>query len=89
MSTPEPFKFSVGGFSVKRVGYALAVANFALVPAHFHVACDGSSEIAGIGIILSLITSLLSVFIPRGTPNRFRPLGLAIVAFVAHTICQH
>ena len=89
MSIPQPFKYSVSGFSAKRVGYALVVANFALLPAHFQVSCEVSGEIAGIGIILFLITLLLSIFIPRGTPDRFRPLRFAMVALVAHMVCQH
>jgi hypothetical protein len=89
MILPEPLKFTVGGFSPKRVGYALALVSFALVPAHSYVSCEASGAINCIGVILFLITSLLSLTVQRGTPHRFRPLAWAFIAVVAHTLCVH
>jgi len=89
MNIPEPLKFTIGGFSAKRVGYALVITNFAFVPAHFYVPCEVSGLICGFSIILFLASTVLSFIIPRGTPHRFRPLALGFLAVVAHSLCTH
>ena len=89
MHIPEPLKFTIGGFSAKRVGYVLAVASFALVPAHFYVSCEMSGLTFGSGLILFLASSVLSFVIPRGTPHRFHPMALGFIAVVAHMLCTH
>ena len=89
MHIPEPLKFTFGGFSAKRVGYAIAITSFAFVPAHFYVACEVSGLISVSGIILFLATTVLSFFVPRGTAYRFRPLAFAFSAVVTHSLCTH
>jgi len=89
MHIPEPLKFTIGGFSAKRVGYALAAASFAFVPAHFYVSCEVSALLSGFGMILLLATSAFSFVVPRGTPHRFRPLAFAFTAVIAHSLCTH
>ena len=89
MHIPEPLKSTFGGFSAKRVGYALAITSFAIVPAHFYVACEVSGLVSCFGIILFLATTALSFMVPRGTPGRFRPLGFAFSAVVTHSLCTH
>lgn len=89
MTIPQSLKFSIGGFSGKRVGYVLAFVSFALVPTHFYVSCEASGAVAGIGLIAFLLTGVLSFIVPRGTPHRFRPLAFTFFALVAHTLCTH
>lgn len=89
MTIPEHLKFTVRRFSARRVGYLLAAVSFALVPAHFYVSCDMSGLIAGFDAILLLSTAVLSFAVPRGTPQRFRPVAFAFLAFIAHSLCTH
>ncbi len=89
MTIPEHFRFTVRGFSAKRVGYVLAAMSFAFVPAHFYISCEMSGLIGGFSIVLFLSTAMLSFFVPRGTPHRFRPLAFAFIAVIAHMLCTH
>jgi len=89
MNISEHLQLSVVGFSTKRVGYALAFASFALVPAHFYVSCEASGAIASIGAMLFLVAGVLSFLSPRGTVNRFRPLEFAFIAIVVHMLSAH
>lgn len=89
MNIPDQLKFSIKGFSGKRVGYVFAVMSFALVPVHFAVDCRVSGAIALMSFVLFLITGILSFFNPRGTVNRFLPLGLTLLGAVAHTLFMH
>lgn len=82
-------KFSIGGFSGKRVGYPLAVVSLALIPAHFYISCEASSAVACMGLIVFGLTGVFSLAVPRGTPQRFRPLAFASVALVGHMLCTH
>jgi hypothetical protein len=89
MTIPEHLRFTLGGFSAKRVGYVLVALSFGFVPVHFYVSCEMSGLVAGFGIILFLTTAALSLFVPKGSPNRFRPLAFAFIAVVMHSLCTH
>jgi hypothetical protein len=89
MSVPEPFKLTVRGFSSRRVGYVLAFLSFTFVPIHSYVSCEVSVLTFGLGLILFLAVLLLSLCVPRGEPNRFRPLAFAFFALVAHVFSTH
>ena len=89
MTIPEYFRFTVRGFSAKRFGYALGAMSFSFVPVHFYVPCQVSGLVAGFGIILFFSTAVLSASVPQGTPHRFRPMALAFIAVVAHSLCTH
>jgi hypothetical protein len=89
MTLPEGSKFSVGGFSGRRVGYVLAFLCLALVPAHFYVPCEVSAAIASVDMLMFLLTAILCFSAPRSTPHRLRPLAFAFAAFVGHTLCSH
>jgi hypothetical protein len=89
MAIPEHLRFALGGFSAKRVSYALAAMGFAFLPVHFYVSCEVSGLLAGFSIILFLITGVVSLIIPRGTEHRFRPLVWAFVAVLANSLCSH
>ena len=89
MTIPEHPKFSICGFSGKRVGYVLAFVSFALIPAHFYISCEASGAVAGIGMILFLTTGILSFIVPRGTPQRFRAVAFVFIALIGHMLCTH
>ncbi len=89
MNIPTPFRFTIGGFSAKRVGYVAALISLAGVPVHFYVSCEMSGTIAEASIVLFLITGVLSLISPRGTPHRFYPLVLAFIAVIAHDVFTH
>jgi hypothetical protein len=89
MTFTDHLKFSIVGFSAHRVAYVLAILSFGFVPGHFYVSCETSSAIAGIGMILLIGSLVLSFVTPRGTPHRLRPIALAFIAVIAHTLCTH
>jgi hypothetical protein len=89
MTIPEDLKLKVGGFSGKRVVYVLAFASLALIPAHFYISCQASGAVAGIGVIVLLLTGVLSFIVPSSTPHRFRPLAFAVLASFGHMLFTH
>jgi hypothetical protein len=89
MRIPEQLRFSLDGFSGKRVGSVLAVVSFALVPTHFYASCEESGAVAAIGLTLFFFTGFLSFLVPRGTPHRFQPFAFAFLALVGHMLCAH
>jgi|RhiMethySRZTD1v2_1073278.scaffolds.fasta_scaffold3777622_1 hypothetical protein len=89
MSVSEHLRFSVRGFSAKRVGYVLDALSFSLVPIHFRVPCEISGLLSGFGIILFFSTAVLTILVPRGTPKKFRPLGVAFVALLFNLLSTH
>lgn len=89
MDIPNHLKFTIGGFSAHRVAYILSFLSFAFVPFHNRVSCETSGAIAGIGILLLIITAVLCFVTRRSTPHRFRPLAFALFAMLAHALCTH
>jgi hypothetical protein len=89
MNLSKHLEVRVGGFSGHRVAHMLAVISFAFVPIHYYVSCEGSAATGCVGVLLFLLASLLSFLTQRGTPHRFRPLGLAFAALVLHMLSTH
>jgi hypothetical protein len=89
MDIPEDFKFTTYGLSAKRMAYGLSVLSVFLVPVHLYVPCEVSAEVGGLGIMLALSAGVLPLFIPRGTPGRFRPVPLSLSAVLAHLLSIH
>lgn len=89
MDIAEHTRFTLRGFSAKRVGYIAAVMGFAFVPAHLYVSCEVSEMFVMFSTMLFLLTTGLSLVVHRGTPNRFRPLTIALVATVANMLTAH
>ena len=89
MSLPEPLKFSISGFSARRVALMLGGISFGFVPVHYFVSCEGSAATGAAGFTLFAVSSLLCLATPCDTPRRFRPLGLAFVALVLHMLSAH
>jgi hypothetical protein len=89
MSIPQDLRFSVGGFSAKRMAYILSGCSLSLVPAHSWLPCEGSEVLGGFAVVLALITALLCWLIPRDAPHRLAPRVLAVLAFLAHLASVH
>ena len=89
MRVSDELKFSVRGFSAKRVSYVLSLIGFVGVPIHAQVSCTASGAIAGTSTYLLVTVGLLTLSIPRNAPNRYRPLGLAFLAVIANLFSMH
>ena len=89
MDIPESVRFTVGGFSGKRLGYVLAMGSFALVPAHSFASCEVSGLLCVFAVFLLMGTWIFSLMVPRGTEQRLRPVAWAFVALVVNSLCTH
>lgn len=89
MGILEDFKFSVRGFSPKRMGYLLNLVSLGFVPVHAHVSCEQSGTIAGFALLLMLATLVLCLFTPRSDPHRYRRFSLGLFIFLLHSMSAH
>jgi hypothetical protein len=90
VNIPPDFKFTIRGFSPKRMAYVLSLLSLALVPLHSHVSCEGSGVVGGMGAMLVFVAGILSYsqyLQPPEVPRSLGPFALAFVALVAH-ICS-
>lgn len=71
------------------IAFVLAVLNFATLPVHSFVSCSVSATLGGVSFVSSLITAMLCFMTPRATPDRFRPLVLATIAFILNSLFVH
>jgi membrane protein YdbS with pleckstrin-like domain len=89
MSHLHDMKFSVRGFSVRRMAYLIVGIDFLLVPLHvahswagFHI----DELLLVVAVAAMLITLILGLFIPRKEKHRFLPFALGVVAYAAHAL---
>jgi hypothetical protein len=89
MNIPQDLRFTIGGFSPKRMAYALSAFSLVLVPVHSRVPCEASEALGGVALMLAFITGVLCWLIPRDAPHRLLPRVFALVAFLAHLASIH
>jgi hypothetical protein len=89
MSIPQDLKFTIWGFSPKRMAYVLSVLSIVLVPVHSYLPCEASVGLGGFALMLALVTGILCWLIPREAPRRLVPYALALAAFLAHLASVH
>ncbi len=89
MTITEHLKFSIYGFSGKRVGLILAFASIALIPTHPFISCEASEMVAAIGFIILCLTAILAFIVPRGTPHKFRAVAFSLFGYLGHILCSH
>ena len=89
MSILNELKFTLRGFSPRRVAYVLSVGGFGLAPLHTHVSCEMSGALCGMSMCVVAFATLLCFIAPRATANRFAPVAIALLAFFANTLFSH
>ena len=89
MHLVEHFKFSVRGFSSKRMGYLLDLVSLGFVPVHLNSSCEQSEGIAGFAFIDLLAVLVLCLFTPRSDKHRFLPLAIGLLVFMLHMLFTH
>lgn len=83
------FKFSVRGFSPKRMGYLLDVVSAGFIPVHMYVSCEQSSGILGFAFLEMLGVLILCLFTRRSEKDRFGPFVFGFILFLVHTFSAH
>jgi len=89
MSITEHLKFSVRGFSPKRMAYLLDLMSVGFLPVHTFVSCEQSGGIAGFAFIDLLAVLVLCLFAPRSDSHRFSPFVLGFFILVFHSLFSH
>jgi len=89
MQISQHLKFSVRGFSPKRMGYLLDLVNLGFVPVHFGASCEQSEGIAISALVNVLAVFVLCWFTPRSDRHRFLPLALGLAIFLPHMLLVH
>ena len=89
MNFPRALKFTVLGFSPRRMAYILCALLFALVPLHSHFPCEASEALGGFALMMILIIGGLCWLIPQTVKDWWVPRVLAFIGFVAHLTMIH
>lgn len=80
MKTSVPPKFSVLGFSPRRVAYSAVVLGFLTIPLQFADNWRIGEAAYWFTASLILVSSLFCLMLPRGTPKRFYPVVWLLIA---------
>jgi hypothetical protein len=88
MRAPEILKFSIRGFSPKRMAYLLVLVSALLWPLHFRADWRGEEYLGEVAFGLLIATFVLGLLIPRGNKRRLLPLPslLALLVFIIHSL---
>ena len=89
MHIPEYLKFSVRGFSPKRMGYLLDLVSLGFVPVHFMASCEQSGGIACFAFFNILAIFVLCLLTTRTDKQRFMPFVLGIFIIILHSLFAH
>lgn len=89
MHIAEYLKFSISGFSPKRMGYLLDLVSLSFVPVHFIVSCKQSGGIACFAFFNILAVLILCLLTIRTDKQRFMPFVLGIFIIILHTLFTH
>jgi hypothetical protein len=86
MNLLHDMRFSVRGFSAKRVAYLLASISAASLVLHFHCDHQTGSNLVAFALLTLLPLLILSLFTPRSDRRRFLPQLLGLVSFILHVV---
>lgn len=79
-------RFSVQGFSPKRMAYLLVMLSALLTPIHWWVDFRGDGYLAMVTLACFLCSLFLGFFIPKTDKFRFLPASLGVVVFLTHSL---
>lgn len=88
MRIPEHLRFSLRGFSAKRMAYVLDLISVFLLPFHSHADYMGDAYIAAVAFALTLVALALGFLVPRSDTHRFDPFALGLIVFLVHYFLQ-
>ena len=89
MHIAEYLKFSIRGFSPKRMGYLLDLVSLSFVPVHFIVSCKQSGGIACFASFSLLVVFILCVLTTPTDKQRFMPFVFGIFVVILHSLFVH
>ena len=89
MKTTEHPKFSILGFSPRRVAYSAVVLGFLTIPLQFTDDWRIGAAAFWFTVSLILFSGLLCLMLPRSTPKRFYPVVWLLIALIAHMLLTH
>lgn len=89
MKAIDHAKFLVFGFSRKRAAYLAVVLGFLTIPLQFADNWRIGAAAFWFTASLLLLSGLLCLMIPRGTPKRFYPVAWLLIALIGHMLLAH
>jgi len=81
-------RFSIRGFSPKRMAYLLIFISALLLPFHSVADYRGDEYLSGVAFGLILAAFILGFYVPRKDKYRFMPSALGFVILVVHSLLQ-
>jgi len=88
MKAPYDLRFTVRGFSAKRMAYLLVVISGLLIPFHSRADYQGDEYHAAVALAAMLAALALGFYTPRSDRHRFRPFLLGFVFLVLHSLLR-
>jgi hypothetical protein len=88
MRSSGHLRFSVRGFSAKRMAYLLVAISALLIPFHSRADYRGDEYLAGIAFACMIVALILGLFVPRSDRHRFMPFLLGFIVFMIHGLFQ-
>jgi hypothetical protein len=88
MSVPEHSRFTVRGFSAKRMAYTLVIVSVLLLPFHTWADYRGDEYLAAVAFAFAVIALILGFRIPRNDRRRFLAFAVGLIVFVFHFLLQ-
>lgn len=89
MKVSEHLKFSVSGFSPKRVADVVAVLGFVGIPLQFAHDWRVGVLAGWFGVFVLFATAILCFMQPGGTSKKFHPFALSLIAFIGQLFFVH
>ena len=88
MKAPYDLRFTVRGFSAKRMAYLLVVISGLLIPFHSRADYQGDEYLAAVALAAMLAALALGFYTLRSDRHRFRPFVLGFAFLVIHSLLQ-
>ena len=88
MKFPHDLKFTVRGFSAKRMAYLLVGISALLIPFHWRADYQGDAYLAGVALAAMLVALAFGFYSPRTDRHRFLPFVLGFAVLVVHSLLQ-
>jgi hypothetical protein len=84
MRIPEHLKFSLRGFSAKRMAFGFVFISALIWPLHFWADWKGDEYLTGVSFACMVAAFGFGYFVPRSDKLRFLPAALALLVMVVH-----
>jgi hypothetical protein len=88
MKFPRDLKFTVRGFSAKRMAYLLVGISALLIPLHWRADYRGDAYLATVALAATVAALAVGFYTPRTDRHRFLPFVLGFAVLVVHSLLQ-